>query len=412
MASQQTTATTPNPIPTFGVEWEFYVCFYQPEEEESNETVDAILAAYPGTIIVPPDAGHVDAARLYVRQQVVATLKDNGVDVNSLDQRGRVTVPPAGEEPHRFLLNTAQGKYFRWTLTTDGSLSNAWLGRPDVAPLEKKLSWTGLELVSPAMRDEPASYQELEHVVDLLKARCRVLVNKTCGLHVHAAFGLDPIPFAGLKRLAALLFAMDPVIAEIHPRHRRDNTFARSIRTQSNAAMGWTAPEAVEAYAESEHNQFGWLRYRDPVPDVPIGSAVRQILACPTPGPVCWLLATTFTKGNYDFARFASAGNRNPTLEFRQHEGTVDTKRMSAWARFCAGIVRYAVQELTDERLAGAVVPFCESAEKDRSGKLYFYELLDSFGMADRARDLGLRPDMRREPSPTGELSFGGLSLD
>ncbi|KAK7936171.1 hypothetical protein PG985_001666 [Apiospora marii] len=403
-----TTATTSSAVPTFGVEWEFYACFYQPEPDEN---VDAILAAYPGTIIVPPDTPHLDAARLYVRQHVVATLRDNGVDVNNLDQRGKVLLPPAGPEPHRFRLNTAEGKYFRWSLTTDGSLGNAWLGRPDVAPLEKQLSWTGLELVSPAMRDEPASYQELEQVVDLLKARCRILVNITCGLHVHAAFGLDPIPFAGLKRCAALLFAMDPVVAEIHPRHRRDNTFARPIRTQSNAAMGWTAHDAVEAFAESEHNQFGWLRYRDPLPNTPIGHAVREILACPSPGPVCWLLATTFTKGNYDFARFASSKNRNPTLEFRQHEGTVDAKRMSAWARFCTGILRYAVQELTDEKLAEAVVPFCETAEKDKSGKLYLYELLDSFGMADQARALGLQPDMRREPSPTGELSVGGVSL-
>ncbi|KAK8064328.1 hypothetical protein PG996_008980 [Apiospora saccharicola] len=339
---------------------------------------------------------------------VVATLRDNGVDVNPLDKQGKVAVPPAGPQPHRFHLNTANGEYFRWSLTTDGSLTNAWIGNRDAPPLEYKLGYTGLELISPAMRDEDSSYRELEEVVDLLKARCRVIANVTCGLHVHAAFGLDPIPFAGLRRCAALLFAMDPVVtAEIHPRHRRDNTFARPVRTQSNAAMGWTAREAFDAYQELQHSHFGWFRERDPRPDVPIADAVREILACSSSGPVCWMMATSFTQGNYDFMRFAN--NRNPTLEFRQHEGTVDAKRIVAWARFCTGILRYAVQQLTDEKLTEEVVPFCDAAEKDKSGKSHLYELLESFGMADQARGLGLQPDGQRKVSATQRVD---LTLD
>ncbi|KAK8113611.1 hypothetical protein PG984_014137 [Apiospora sp. TS-2023a] len=410
MTSHQTTtagSSSSNPIPTFGVEWEFYAAFYQVDEDEGDETVNEILSAYPGTIIVPPEVKEV---RFYVRQQVVATLRDNGVDVNPLDKQGKVAVPPAGPQPHRFHLNTAKGEYFRWSLTTDGSLTNAWLGNRDAQPLEYKLSYTGLELVSPAMRDEPASYRELEGVVDLLKSRCRIIVNLTCGLHVHAAFGLDPIPFAGLRRCAALLFAVDPVVsAEIHPRHRRDNTFARPIRTQSNAAMGWTAREAFNAYQESQHNQLGWFRDREPRPDLPIAGAVREILACSSAGPLVWMLATSFTQGNYDFMRFASTNNHNPTLEFRQHEGTVDAKRMAAWARFCTGILRYAVQQLTDEKLAEEIVPFCDAAEKDKSGKSYLYELLESIGMADQARDLGLQPDGQRKASGTQRVD---LTLD
>lgn len=407
MASQQTTAAASSPHTTFGVEWEFYICYYKLQQKD--EDPGAILSRYPGTLIVP---WNMRGPFRYVRQHVVATLRNNGVDINELGAPP-ATMPTAfpGAElpPHRFRDNTANDSYLRWSVVIEGSLKNmvqdSYRG--------PEISWAGLELVSPAMKDEAASYHELEQVIDLLKAKYRIFVDKACGLHVHTAFGKSQIPLRGLKRCAALLFAMDPLVAEIHPRYRRDNTFCRPIRTQSNAAMGWTALEAVEAYAEAVHNQFGWFHYPDdPVPDVTISDGVREILACPFPGEIAWMMATSFTKGNFDFSRFGTTSHRNPTLEFRQHEGTVDAKRMSAWTRFCTALFRYAVRELTQEKLTEKVVPFCEAAEKDKSGKLYLYELLDCFGMADQARDLGLQPDMRREPSPTEELSLRGLSLD
>ncbi|KAK7968109.1 uncharacterized protein PG986_002386 [Apiospora aurea] len=402
MSSSQANTAASDAQPTFGVEWEFFLCYYHPStEEEHDEYADAISTAYPGTIIIPFSIKGRTPASFHVRQETIATLRQSGIDINGINDKGAIVTPPEGDGPqssHRFYLNTAHGKYLRWSMMTDGSLHPTTLlaGR-DASPNRQLLSWVGLELISPAMRDEAASYSELERVVDFIKARYRARVNLACGLHVHTALGRQPVSLDALKQCAALLFAADSLVAEIHPRHRQENTFARPIRTQSNAAVGWTAIDAEKSYNEAPSNQYGWFCDRDPQPEVRLRDAVREIMACQSEGAIAWITATRYTSGNYYFVKFALPNNDNPTLEFRQHEGTLDAQRMSAWARFCAGIFRYAVQDLTPAKL-DEVVAFCEEAESDKSGKLYLYELLESLGMAEQARNLGLQPGMRTDP--------------
>ncbi|KAK8064967.1 hypothetical protein PG997_011714 [Apiospora hydei] len=415
MSSQQANTSSFSHQTTFGVEWEFLLCYFHPGNQKDHDNyADAISTAYPGTVIIPYTIKGTDAAVVYIRQGTIATLRENGIDINGIDSRGKMVVPPtpgrAASQPHRFYLNTAHEKYFRWTMTTDGSVlaDNLQAGRD--APVEQqKLDWAPLELISPAMRNEAASYVELERAVDLIKAEYRVRVNKTCGLHVHTAFGRDQISAERLRRCAALLFAVDLVVAEIHPRHRRDNVFAGSIRTSSNAAMGWTALDAVKGFENLPSNQYSWFRKRRGESKVRIRDAVREIMACPTVGAIAWIMRTEYTDANYNFAKIVRTINPNPTLEFRQHDGTLDARRMSAWARFCAGIFRYAVRDLTQAKL-DEVVAFCERAEKDKSGKLHLYELLESLGMTCQARDLGLRPSMRTDPDDLVDLDK--LTLD
>ncbi|KAK8112354.1 uncharacterized protein PG998_008811 [Apiospora kogelbergensis] len=381
-------SNTRSPKATFGVEWEFYIGLYQ--LHSANQKPDAVLAAFPNAVIIPHLRHGIKEVQIYARQGIIAALRDSGVDINDVDENGKITSPP-GPSSQRYQNNTAERKYFLWSLDTDASLKAPRLGGQDVPAGNPTLSWLGLELVSPAVTDEASSYADLERVINLVKAKYYVNANLTCGLHVHTALGINPVPLRGLRRCAALCFAMDSVVAELHPRHRLKTAFANPVRTASNAAMGRTAVDASEHYAESPHNQYKWFIKLDPPPDVDIRGVVHQILRCTGAGPVAWMMATSFLAANYNFSQFGNPDVANPTLEFRQHEGTADTTRISAWARFCAGLFRYAVLELTDEKLA-EVVALCEDAEKDKSGRLYLYELLELLGMTDQARGLGLQP--------------------
>ncbi|KAK6815677.1 hypothetical protein PG987_016443 [Apiospora arundinis] len=362
MASTTSTATS-SPKVTFGIEWEFYIGFYQLQSDDDLTGLE-MSTAFPNTIIVPYFRSTLDEVQIEVRQQIVATLRENGVDINDVDDYGNITSPEAHDssQARRYQDNTTQKQYFLWSLDQDYSLRDPSLGKGRASTTEP--SMLGLELISPAMADDPSSYADFERVINLVKAKYRVSVNSTCGLHVHTALGKTPISIHSLRRCAALCFAMEVVVVELHPKDRLDNLWAHPIGTGSNAAQGKTATDALEGYTASPDDEE-WNSGSDNH-KVPVSIRDASI-------------------------RLDPEARNGPTLEFRQHESTINAKRMTAWARFCVGIFRSAVLEMTDETL-DEVIAFCEATEQDHSGRSYLFELLESLGMTDQARGLGLEP--------------------
>jgi len=197
-----------------------------------------------------------------------------------------------------------------WKITTDASV-NASSGQ-----LRRNLSET-MELVSPPLSGEEG-FRQLKVICEVLKA-VRADVNKTCGLHVHH----DAIEFktSSLRNLQGVFAARlydayaeyEGVIDHIVSASRRGNSniFCRSHRGYESAfnakatrvgykgetKQAMTLEEAKYAYCAKDH-----YAGRDEV--------------------------SRYAKVNLN------ALSRHGTIEFRQHNGTIDFEKIKNWVVF------------------------------------------------------------------------------
>jgi hypothetical protein len=96
----------------------------------------------------------------------------------------------------------------------------------------------GVELNSSASWTSPIAFQELELATQLLLHTYRIRVNRNCGLQFHVGNGPKPLNTQTVKRVAALLWCLDPIICHIHPPQRRRMLHTLPIRENSTFACG------------------------------------------------------------------------------------------------------------------------------------------------------------------------------
>lgn len=174
------------------------------------------------------------------------------------------------------------------------------------------------ELVSPILHGEQG-LEELEKVCWVLDL-CNAKVNDSCGLHVHmdaAEFDLQT-----WKNLVITYKHLENVIDHFMPRSRRNNTFCRPLTTISETIIN-QASNIGELRAAFNHNRYH--------------------------------------KVNLE------AYARHRTVEFRQHGGSTNFTKMSAWIHFLAKMITFAKQEQVQTNTTLHNVPFLTESEK-----LYF----------------------------------------
>ncbi|KAI0886887.1 uncharacterized protein GGS22DRAFT_199191 [Annulohypoxylon maeteangense] len=106
-----------------------------------------------------------------------------------------------------------------------------------------------IEITSPALRATENSYAEIHHVITTLRDTFWLVTPRSAGLHVHYGRCKDWIPLDHLRRIAALLYAADPILIQIQPAVRRleGQRWCRSNRLYCNLAHGWRAQDAQES---------------------------------------------------------------------------------------------------------------------------------------------------------------------
>ncbi|KAI1776275.1 putative amidoligase enzyme-domain-containing protein [Hypoxylon cercidicola] len=246
---------------TFGVELEFYITW---------ETV-------PGSMKKPARLGDHPGGPLLVDgyYNVLDSLAEaiNPL-LNNMPTRGIV-------EPRR--RQHINSTYLEWSVKPDGSLllSDQMMGesRDDIT---YPYGWRGVELVSPVLLANRDGFNEVLQVVEFIRNNFWTETTENAGLHIHIGNGNQWFPPTPLRHIACLLYAADPVIAQCHPEHRRQNRlFAPSNRLFSNVSFGMKThqtdqhPPEPEDEAEQLHSParinrawrdilrpldfFGWL---------------------------------------------------------------------------------------------------------------------------------------------------------
>ncbi len=174
------------------------------------------------------------------------------------------------------------------------------------------------ELVSPILHGEQG-IEELEKVCWVLDL-CDVKVNDSCGLHVH----MDAAEFdlSTWKNLILTYKRLEGVIDRFMPRSRRDNRYCKRLAAISETGINRST--CIGDLRAAFHNN----RYH---------------------------------KINLE------AYARHRTVEFRQHGGSTNFTKISAWIHFLAKMITFAKQGTVQAGTLLQSIPFLTETEK-----LYF----------------------------------------
>lgn len=181
-----------------------------------------------------------------------------------------------------------------WKLTTDASV---------LPRTHQGVRYHGRELVSPPLSGE--------HGFEQLKLACEVLVEagarvtRNCGLHVH----LDAADLSAqdVMRIITGYTGARNAIDSILPASRRHNDFCQHYNNVAFDIM---------------NNTGQYLNY------------------WPTPCRTIQDIATRLTSRYYTVN--LQAYPRHRTIEFRQHSGSIEWRKISAWIRLCQSVVTTA----------------------------------------------------------------------
>lgn len=171
------------------------------------------------------------------------------------------------------------------------------------------------ELVSPILHGEQG-LEELEKVCWVLDL-CNAKVNDSCGLHVH----MDAAEFdlSTWKNLILTYKRLEGVIDNFMPRSRRNNRYCKTLTAISEAAIN-RASNISDLRAAFSHNRYH--------------------------------------KVNLE------AYARHRTVEFRQHGGSTNFTKMSAWIHFLSKMITFAKQGKVQAGTTLQNIPFLTESEK------------------------------------------------
>lgn len=219
--------------------------------------------------------------------------------------------------------------------------SSVYTRIPETGPLSF-YEWRSVELASPVFYTVEAAYSEIRKVCQHLETTYHVMVNSTCGLHIHIGNGSFAFPLRTLKPLMASLWTWEPQIHILHPALRTmpTFTFGKSLRHNGTHPL-----HALHCPPNT--------KFKDPTAPTN-NETVQQIYKCKTKEDLIYWLANSGGYNAYKMENLLpvirkdvqteeeAAGQLTTskrTIEFRQHEGTLDGDRIVNWAKLCIGFV-------------------------------------------------------------------------
>ena len=171
------------------------------------------------------------------------------------------------------------------------------------------------ELVSPILHGEQG-LEELEKVCWVLDL-CNAKVNDTCGLHVH----MDAAEFdlSTWKNLILTYKRLENVIDHFMPLSRRNNHYCKALTaiTENSIKHARNIGELRAAFFHNRYHKVNLEAYA-----------------------------------------------RHRTVEFRQHGGSTNFTKMSAWIHFLAKMITFAKQGQVNTGTTLQNIPFLTESEK------------------------------------------------
>lgn len=173
-----------------------------------------------------------------------------------------------------------------------------------------------IECVTPILDDTADGFKSLETCLRVLNA-ADATINRTCGLHVHV----------GVSEYAP------NEIVNIYKNYQKLEALIDSFMAPSRRGNGCRWARSLRGY------------------DFDICNDTRD-------------LATHMGYDRYHKVN-PMAYDRHQTVEFRQHQGSVDYQKISMWVKFCCKLVEWSKKHVLENEVSEiAAVPFLNEDEK------------------------------------------------
>lgn len=258
--------------------------------------------------------------------------------------------------------------FSRWYISDDQSLLGV-----DKPTLIEKLggratdidNWDshGVELVSRPLPATSTSFEEIQKHLEPLRgttsSRHVSMVTPHCALHVHVGFA-DPTPgqprttfgLPTLQHLAYILVMYEAQISRMHPPSRRAGSDAAMKdcitnldefdEASLNAAYQALDGDYTEANCEPNEGSNPEALFPTPISY----ELSRRLIFTGgmTTAKLVKLMCGTLKDHIVNFTYLLRPVQAARTLEFRQHEGTLDAEAIRWWVNFVLGLIRLADQ--------------------------------------------------------------------
>jgi len=228
--------TMAQPRSSFGMELEFIVAYTTAEKPITN-VPKCFEASKGGPMVLP--AGNRSSLQT---EDLVRSRLETTIAKALENHRGDHLIKTDNEvvgDSNAYHLRP----YRDWIVGQDNSV----FFPPELQGQEhiREYEYQPIEIQSPALWATDASFEEIRIVIQALADEYWILTPRSAGLHFHYGNGKEYIPFQNLRRIAAFLLAVDPIIVQLHPDTRRENDYCLSNRLYSRVAHG--LPAAIAA---------------------------------------------------------------------------------------------------------------------------------------------------------------------
>lgn len=224
-----------------------------------------------------------------------------------------------------------------------------------------------LELVSPVLSVDRASFRSIRLAVDAVVSKHRLFPTESCGYHVHVGRGTEGFTLPVLKNIAAFVWTFELQLSSLHPRERHSNGYACSMRLRAN----------ISHHAKD------------------LSQGIREIYTASDARRLVHLIHWTeeFEKYEnddvfirnmaYNFVNIVHAEGKK-TIEFRQACSTTDSLDVKMWAEICVGIVM-ACAEKGEAEWSTFLLDAAGKEQKKSPEVMKIGELLRKIGLSDQA---------------------------
>ncbi|KAF5872399.1 uncharacterized protein Bfra_005758 [Botrytis fragariae] len=274
---------------TFGVEFEFGIRFKK--------------GLFPDYTRLGPGKIHSLIKETLILETGLELMTEAEIDHDS---------PPVFYQNKDFQKIYQQDLFNTWAIGTDTTISFRAEEHADRSSM-----FVELELITPVMKFGPKALKEIDKMLTALKKHFEVIVNLSCGLHVHVGNGIEGLSFQPLQHLMATIWTFEPQILSLLRKSRNNGKYCGSLH---------------------ERSLLGVYKFEGSLLDVLLSTSDANEVVGMFDGydSFCYMAFQL----EYLLQPFRHPVKR--TIEFRAHEGSMDSEIVLNWASFVVELVSWA----------------------------------------------------------------------